>query len=88
MNSAAVEAPVIDPMITFLMRQGYNPIRRLDDGTYIAIGNLVFTKALYVGCDRFGYKHRFCFRDLNECLAQFDAYTDILYEPTGWIARR
>lgn len=54
MRSAAVEAPVIDPMITFLTRQGYNPIRRLDDGTYIAIGNLMFTKALYVGCDGSG----------------------------------
>lgn len=88
MNNTAVEAPDTEPMITFLTREGYKPIRRLDDGTYIAVGPLVFTWALYVGCDNSGYKHRFCFKDLNECLAQFDEYTDIFFEPSGWVARR
>jgi hypothetical protein len=63
--------------------------RQLDDGTYIAIGRLMFSVALFIDVQPITpYRKRFCFPSLDLAIA---AYTDMQTPddvPTGWIARR
>lgn len=41
----------------------YTDVRALEDGTIIGIGNLLFTKAIYIDLSDTGWGQRFCFKD-------------------------
>lgn len=79
----AIERALEEPL------NNYSDWRQLEDGTYIAVGRLMFTVALFVGVGAVApYRKRYCFPTL--ALA-FDAFNDMRTPddvPTGWIARR
>ncbi|WP_223518433.1 hypothetical protein [Pseudomonas sp. BF-R-21] len=62
--------------------------RQLDDGTYVALGRLMFTTALFIGVVRSQYKRRYCFNSAVDAHAEYLWMTTGDDEPTGWIARR
>lgn len=79
----ATERELNDPENRFLCW------RQLDDGTYVALGRLAFTMALYIGVEQYSpYKRRYCFNSAVDAHAEYLWLTTGDDEPTGWIARR
>ncbi|UKL15027.1 hypothetical protein hairong_123 [Pseudomonas phage hairong] len=66
----------------------YDRIRTLEDGTVVAMRELMFTRAIFFDCDLTGFHKRFCFNNAALADAEFDRLVDIDSEPVGWIARR
>ena len=81
----------IDPeieRIRWLGAGSYSHLRRLEDGTIIGIGRLMFTTAIFVDMNEWGWTRRFCFDDPALALAEYLRLRTDDDEPAGWIARR
>lgn len=66
----------------------YRDVRLLDDGSIIAIGELMFTRAIYMDVTQDGWGRRFCFQDKQLADKEFHRLSNEDMEPSGWIARR
>lgn len=78
-----------DPELAEIQRLGeYLQVRRLPDGSVAALGDLLFTRAIHLRCDLYGYERRFCFDDRARADEEFAKLQTEDDEPTGWIARR
>lgn len=66
----------------------YLNVRALEDGSIVAIGDLIFTRAIYMDVELNGWGRRFCFEDRALADSEFDRLKSELDEPIGWIARR
>jgi hypothetical protein len=78
----ATEAALNDPENLYLCW------RRLEDGTYVALGRLMYTTALYIGVNATGAERRYCFTTLGNALGEYHDLQRGTDEPMGWIARR
>lgn len=45
------------------LRADYRDVRVLPDGSIAALHDLLYTRAIMLGCDRHGFSRRFCFED-------------------------
>jgi hypothetical protein len=72
----------------FLKSEGYNNIRQLEDGTWVATIELMFTRAIVIDLTNTGYGNRFCFSDKELAVKEIEKLVDVNSEPTGYIARR
>lgn len=71
------------------LHANYPHVRKLPDGSFAAVGRLLFTTALYLGCDRWGYARRFCYPTDAAALGALDALqTEDDEPPPGYIAKR
>ena len=70
------------------LSQGYLAVRVLPDGSIACLGDLLFTRAIYLGCDRDGWARRFCFEDRALASKRFYELQSEDDEPKGFIARR
>jgi hypothetical protein len=80
-----------DELMDNIMRMGegsYREVRTLDDGTIVGIGELMFTRAIYMDMHLDGWGRRFCFQDKALANKEFERLSDGDHEPVGWIARR
>ena len=75
-------------MVAYLKEQGYDDARALEDGSIIAINNLLYTRAIYMDCNLTGFGRRFCFEDRALANKEFARLKNEDDEPVGWIARR
>jgi hypothetical protein len=66
----------------------YRDVRLLDDGSIIAIGELMFTRAIYMDVNQDGWGRRFCFQDKSLADQEFQRLSNEDMEPSGWIAKR
>jgi len=66
----------------------YIEVKQLADGTIVGLGNLLFTRAIYVDMDLYGWGKRFCFEDRQLATEQFRQLASGDSEPVGWVARR
>jgi hypothetical protein len=66
----------------------YQDVSYLQDGTIIGIGDLMFTRAIYIDLDLNGWGKRFCFEDRDLAVAEYAKLQTGDDEPTGWVARR
>jgi hypothetical protein len=67
---------------------GYLEVRLLEDGSIAALGDLLFTRAVYLGCHDSGWSRRFCYTDrslANQVFASLESEDDVLI---GWTASR
>jgi hypothetical protein len=67
---------------------GYVDVKILPDGSIAALGDLLYTRAIHLGCHEYGWQRRFCFSDrslADRCYAELQSEDD---EPSGYIARR
>ena len=67
---------------------GYIDVKVLPDGSIAALGDLLFTRAVHLGCHDFGWTSRFCFEDralADKRYAELQSEDD---EPAGFTARR
>lgn len=60
----------------------------LRDGTIIGMGDLMFTRAIYMDMDLNGWGKRFCFEDKDRAAEEYMKLKTGDDEPTGWVARR
>lgn len=67
---------------------GYRVVDFLRDGTIIGLGDLMFTRAIYIDLDLNGWGKRFCFEDKDRAVEEYAKLQTGDDEPTGWIARR
>jgi hypothetical protein len=66
----------------------YTDVRALEDGTIIGIGDLLFTKAIYIDLSETGWGQRFCFKDAELARDEYMKLRCGDEEPKGYIARR
>jgi hypothetical protein len=60
----------------------------LRDGTIIGMGELMFTRAIYMDMDLNGWGKRFCFEDKDRAVEEYTKLKTGDDEPTGYVARR
>ena len=66
----------------------YLDIRKLDDGTVIGLGKLLYTTAIYMDMNVCGWGQRYCFNDPKRAAAEYQKLKSGDEIPTGWIAQR
>jgi hypothetical protein len=66
----------------------YRMVDFLRDGTIIGIGELMFTRAIYIDLDLNGWGKRFCFEDKELAVEEYMKLKTGDDEPSGWVARR
>ena len=66
----------------------YRVARVLEDGSVAALGDLLFTTAIYLGCDEVGWSKRYCYDDDFIATVEFQKLTSASDRPRGWIAMR
>lgn len=66
----------------------YTEVRVLPDGSIAAIGDLLFTRAIHLGCHWDGWTRRFCFEDRALATQRFHELTSEDDTPEGFTARR
>ena len=67
---------------------GYADVKLLPDGSVAAIGRLIFTTAVYLGCTVEGWERRFCFEDTAKAISEYGRLESEDDELVGWVARR
>lgn len=72
----------------FFLDQGYLRVRKLEDGSFIGLGKLIFTTAVYVDLNSSGYDRRYCFKEPTKALEEFEKMRTLEDEPTGFVAKR
>jgi hypothetical protein len=75
-------------LLSFLAENGYQNVRVLEDGTVVGTSELMFTRAVYIGLDRYGWEKRFCFQDREMATSEVAKLKTGDDEPSGYIARR
>lgn len=74
--------------VAMLQENRYYSIRKLPDGTYAALGKLLFTTAIHTGLNHHGWAYRYCFDDPKLAQRELDKLEDMDDTPSGFIARR
>lgn len=77
-----------DQFRAFLAKDGYTHIRRLDDGTWVALVSLIFATGLCMGLDRFGWARRYDYDDPGRAIVELIKLERGDQVPAGWIDRR
>lgn len=67
---------------------GYIDVRVLPDGSIAAVGELLTTRAIFLGCNAWGWERRFCFSDRALALQEFSKLQSEQDMPQGFIASR
>jgi hypothetical protein len=67
----------------------YEKVRQLEDGTFIGIHNLMFTRALHIDLDIHGWSRRYCYADRDLADVAFNTMTTSDDQPLpGFVASR
>ncbi len=67
---------------------GYEVVSQLDDNSWVGIGELLFSTALYMGMDQSGWAKRYCFELRSDAIQELIKLTKQTDTPNGWIAKR
>lgn len=63
-------------------------VRVLPDGSVAMLRDLLFTRAICLGCTTWGWASRFCYEDRDRANRVFQELQTENDEPVGWVARR
>ncbi len=63
-------------------------VKVLADGSVAMLHDLLFTRAIHLGCNSWGWTARFCFEDRARANTEFAKLVSEFDEPTGCVARR
>jgi hypothetical protein len=66
----------------------YLSTRVLPDGSVAALADLLFTRAIFLDCNEYGYGRRFCFEDRGLATLRFTELHTADDIPEGYTARR
>ena len=70
------------------IRDQYIAVRVLDDNSVLAVRDLMFTRALFFGCDRSGFARRYCFEDRHKAMHEFLRIRSEDDVPVGFLTQR
>lgn len=87
-GSAAPTTPPADFLQAVKDMGGFREVRVLADGSIAALGDLLYTRAIHLGCDLWGWSRRFCFSDRALADSEFAKLQTEDDTPDGWVARR
>lgn len=87
-DEAAPTAPPAEFLQTVKTMGGFREVRVLSDGSIAALGDLLYTRAIHLGCDLWGWSRRFCFSDRARADSEFAKLQTEDDTPEGWVARR
>lgn len=62
--------------------------RQLPDGRWAAVNRQVYTWALMVGLDEYGYETRFCYETCQEAATALAAWDGKGFPPSYWIKQK
>lgn len=71
-----------------MLERDYMYVRLLPDGVWIGLIDLLYTTALCVGLDQYGYERRYCYEEGRLALAELEKMQSGGDVPRGWIAAR
>ena len=71
-----------------ILRDDYQNMRLLEDGTIVGTIELMFTRAICMGINHTGWEKRFCFESRSLALSELAKLKTFGDEPDGYIARR
>lgn len=77
----------IAELVAYLRRQ-YPEVRVLPDGSIAALHDLIFTRAILLGCTRESYSARFCFENRDLATQRFHELQSEDDIPNGYTAAR
>ena len=63
-------------------------VKVLADGSVAMLHDLLFTRAIHLGCNSWGWTARFCVEDRARANTEFAKLVSEFDEPTGCVARR
>lgn len=67
---------------------GYLRVRVLPDASVAALGDLLYTRSIILGVDKYGWHRRFCFESRALAAQRFEELQSEDDVPEGFIARR
>lgn len=77
-----------DEFRALLERNGYQLVRKLEDGTWIGLTPLLFTVGLCIGLGPIGWERRYCYDDVFLAMEEMGKLEHGAQVPNGWIAKR
>ena len=77
-----------EEIVNIVKDRGYLDVKLLEDGSIIALGDLLYTRAIYLDIDLCGYGRRYCFSDRSLATNEFQRMKSSDEEPVGFIAQR
>jgi len=75
-------------LLAYLSKSYPLGVRVLPDGSFAALYDLLYTRAILLGCDRYGYARRFCFEDRALASRRFEELHSEDDEPQGYTDKR
>jgi len=69
----------------YLRETGHSHVRQLPDGRWIGLHAQMFTTALMVGLNAYGYEWRCCFEELQTAVDAIEAWDGKGWPPGYWI---
>lgn len=88
MSDHSLNSTWAEQLCQSLKDQGHLDARVLPDGSVAGLIDLLFTRAIILGCCATGWTRRFCFEDRALATQRFKELCSEDDEPTGYIARR
>lgn len=82
----ALDAETLE--LVMRLRQDYQAVRVLDDGSIAAVSRLTTTTAVHLGMHRYGWESRFCYTDPLKALEVLCALKSEDDVPEGWVSSR
>lgn len=68
-----------------VLAQGYDHVRQLPDGRWLAVAQMTFNGRLFFDLDYFGFECCYCYKTLAEAYAVMMAFDPAVDdEPQGW----
>jgi hypothetical protein len=77
-----------EELCDWLRDQGYLSVKVLADGSVAMLGELLWTRAIFLGANEEGWAARFCFDDRELASKRFEELQSEMDEPKGYVARR
>lgn len=77
-----------DDKLAAWLAENYAEVRVLPDGSYAGLNRLLYTTAIFLDLDAWGYGRRFCFESAPLARQRFEELQSAEDEPAGYVARR
>ena len=75
-------------LLELLAREGYRNLKKMPNGEWAGIQNMLFTTALVIGLDEIGCRTRFCFETAEAAEVSLAEWEGEGFPPGWWIKQK